>query len=133
MASAVGQLLSPAPALRGRAVTESLWVRCFLILLALVFLGLFLLVPLIQVFFKALESGIGYYFQAIWQPDTRSAIRLTLITAGITVPLNLLFGLTASWSIAKFNFPGKHFLITLIDLPFSVSPVISGMIYVLLF
>ncbi len=114
-------------------LTEKRWVRGFLILTALAFLFLFLVVPLISVFAKAFEKGILPYYQSLLDPDTRSAIKLTLITAGITVPLNLLFGLSAAWAIAKFEFRGKNLLITLIDLPFSVSPVISGMIFVLLF
>jgi sulfate transport system permease protein len=104
-----------------------------LIGVALLFLLLFLIFPLAAVFSKAFENGVGAYWNAILEPDTRSAIRLTLITAAIVVPLNVLFGLCAAWAIAKFDFWGKNLLITLIDLPFSVSPVISGMIFVLLF
>jgi len=115
------------------ATTEPLVVRVLLILLAMAFLSLFLLVPLAQVFSSAFAEGIKPYFSAIVEPETWSAIRLTLITAAIAVPLNIVFGLAASWSIAKFDFWGKNLLITLIDLPFSVSPVISGMIFALLF
>jgi sulfate transport system permease protein len=114
-------------------ITESRGVRFLLIGVALLFLLLFLIFPLVAVFSKAFESGLGAYWKAIVEPDSLSAVRLTLITAAIAVPLNALFGLCASWAIAKFDFWGKHFLITLIDLPFSVSPVISGMIFVLLF
>jgi sulfate transport system permease protein len=99
----------------------------------LCFLVLFLLLPLIVVFTEAFKKGVSFYLAAISEPDAVNAIRLTLLAAGIAVPLNLLFGVAASWAIAKFNFPGKSLLVTLIDLPFSVSPVISGLIYVLLF
>jgi sulfate transport system permease protein len=118
---------------RGQATTERRAVRVTLIAVSLVFCGLFLVFPLFTVFHEALEKGPGTYLEAIREPDARSAIRLTLLTAAIAVPLNLLFGLAASWAIAKFEFRGKSFLVTLIDLPFSVSPVISGLIYVLLF
>ena len=112
---------------------EPRWVRWGLIAVAMAYLALFLLVPLAAVFFKALEKGIGVYWAAISDPIALSAVRLTLITAAIAVPLNMFFGLAASWAITKFEFWGKQFLMTLIDLPFSVSPVISGMIFVLLF
>ena len=101
--------------------------------MALVYLGLFLVVPVVAVFAKALEQGVATYWAAISDPMALAAIRLTVITAAIAVPLNTLFGLAASWAIAKFDFPGKNVLMTVIDLPFSVSPVISGMIFVLLF
>ena len=104
-----------------------------LITVTLLFLGIFLLLPLIVVFTEAFKKGVEVYFESIREPDAVSAIRLTLIAAGIAVPLNLIFGVAAAWAIAKFQFPGKSFLITLIDLPFSVSPVISGLVYVLLF
>lgn len=133
MASIVGNIFKPSLPTRSNAVTESLGVRIFLILLAFLFLALFLVVPLLEVFMQAFKKGLDAYWSAILEPETFSAIRLTLITAAIAVPLNILFGLSASWAIAKFEFPGKNFLITLIDLPFSVSPVISGMIFVLLF
>lgn len=100
---------------------------------ALLFLSLFLFVPLVSVFVQAFEKGIGAYWASFQDPDAWAAIKLTLLTAAIAVPLNIVFGIAASWSIAKFEFPGKNILITLIDLPFSVSPVISGLIYVLLF
>ncbi len=116
-----------------RAGVESPWVRRTLIGLALVFLTLFLFVPLIAVFTEALKKGWQTYVDAIVDPDALSAIKLTLLTAGIAVPLNLVFGVSAAWLIAKFEFRGKNILLTLIDLPFSVSPVISGLIYVLLF
>ncbi len=112
---------------------EPLWVRCVLIATALVFLGLFLILPLASVFAGALSKGLQVYFAALFEDDALSAIKLTLLTAAIAVPFNLIFGLAASWAIAKFEFFGKQFLITLIDLPFSVSPVISGLVFVLLF
>jgi sulfate transport system permease protein len=118
---------------RHRARTEPAPVRWLLTGIALIFLGLFLFVPLAAVFSQALEKGWETYLAALREPDALSAIHLTLVVAAVAVPLNLLFGLTAAWAIAKFRFPGKQFLITLIDLPFSVSPVISGLIYVLLF
>jgi sulfate transport system permease protein len=116
-----------------RSLEEPALVRWLLIAAALVFLALFLFVPLASVFSEALAKGWGAYLAALKEPDTWSAIKLTLLVALFSVPLNLFFGLTASWSIAKFEFPGKSLLITLIDLPFSVSPVISGLIYVLMF
>jgi len=126
-------LAMPSGARRTRATQEPAWVRWTLIGLALAFLTLFLFVPLILVFFEGLKKGVQVYFAAITEPDALSAIQLTLITAAIAVPLNLVFGLAAAWAIAKFEFRGKNLLITLIDLPFSVSPVISGLIYVLIF
>jgi sulfate transport system permease protein len=114
-------------------VTESKIARWTLILLSLVFLTLILLLPLAAVFVEAFRKGPGAFFEALQDAETFSAIRLTLIVAGISVPLNLVFGVTAAWSIAKFEFKGKAFLTTLIDLPFSVSPVISGLVFVLLF
>jgi sulfate transport system permease protein len=118
---------------KDHAQTEPAVVRCLLISIALVFLALFLLLPLAAVFSQAFEKGLAVYLDALKEPDTLSSIKLTLITAAVTVPLNLFFGVTAAWAIAKFSFPGKNLLITLIDLPFSVSPVISGLIYVLIF
>jgi sulfate/thiosulfate transport system permease protein len=115
------------------ATVEPFWVRALLIGIALTFLTLFLFVPLAAVFTEALRKGWDAYFTAIVEPDALSAIKLTLITAAIAVPLNLVFGVAAAWTIAKFEFRGKNILLTLIDLPFSVSPVISGLIYVLLF
>ncbi len=100
---------------------------------AAAYLVLFLFVPLAAVFVEALRKGVGVYFAAISEPDALAAIRLTLLAAAIAVPLNLAFGVAAAWAIAKFDFPGKSLLVTLIDLPFSVSPVISGLIYVLVF
>jgi len=113
--------------------TESRGVRIALTLVALAFLGLFIVLPLIGVLYEALRGGVKAYFDAISEPVAVSAITLTLIVAVIAVPLNLVFGVIAAWAIAKFEFRGKSLLITLIDLPFSVSPVISGLIFVLLF
>jgi sulfate transport system permease protein len=116
-----------------RALTEPPLVRGTLLAVAVVFLAIFLMMPLVAVFAQALEKGLAAYLTALREPDAWAAIRLTLLTAAIAVPLNLAFGLAASWAIAKFEFPGKGTLLTLIDLPFAVSPVISGMIFVLLF
>ena len=122
------------PAARVRSATgEAPWVRRLIIALGLAFMTLFLFVPLVTVFYEALKKGWGVYLAAIVEPDALSAVKLTLIAAGISVPLNLAFGLAAAWSIAKFEFRGKNLLLTLIDLPFSVSPVIAGLIYVLVF
>jgi sulfate transport system permease protein len=119
---------------RMRAATaEAPWVRVLLITLALLFMTVFLFVPLATVFYEALKKGWHVYLAAIVEPDALSAIQLTLIAAAISVPLNLVFGLAAAWAIAKFEFRGKNLLLTLIDLPFSVSPVIAGLIYVLVF
>lgn len=115
------------------ALTEPFIVRIVLIAAALLFLGFFLLLPLLAVFVNALSKGLFVYFESLRDPDALAAIRLTLITAAIAIPANLVFGVCAAWSIAKFEFPGKNILITLIDLPFSISPVISGLIFVLLF
>lgn len=116
-----------------RATSEPAWVRWSLIGLALAFLGLFLLVPLAAVFAEALRKGWGVYLAAITEADALSAMKLTLIASAISVPLNLVFGVAAAWAITKFDFKGKSFLITLIDLPFAVSPVIAGLIFVLIF
>lgn len=124
--------LSPA-ARKERATQEPTWVRWSLIGVAFVFLTLFLFIPLISVFYEAFKKGADVYLAAITDPDAVSAIKLTLTVAAIAVPLNLVFGIAAAWAIAKFEFRGKNLLITLIDLPFSVSPVVSGLIYVLVF
>lgn len=113
--------------------TESPWIRYTLTSVALVFMLLFLLLPLAAVFTEALRKGFEAYFEALQEPDAWSAIRLTLLVAAITVPLNLVFGIAAAWCVAKYEFWGKSFLTTLIDLPFSVSPVVAGLIYVLVF
>jgi sulfate transport system permease protein len=116
-----------------QATSEPAWVRRLLIAVALAFLALFLFVPLVAVFAEALKKGVAVYLAAITEPDAVAAIRLTLIAAAISVPLNLVFGLAAAWAIAKFDFRGKNLLLTFIDLPFSVSPVIAGLIFVLVF
>jgi len=119
---------------RRSAVAVEPWpVRWALILGALAFLGLFVALPLAAVFVQAFEKGLGPYLAALADPETLSAIKLTLLTAGIAVPLNVLFGLAAAWAIARYDFVGRQLLTTLIDLPFSVSPVISGLVFVLLF
>ena len=115
------------------ATTEAPWVKWTLIALALGFMTLFLFVPLVTVFYEALKKGWDVYLAAVTEPDALSAVKLTLIAAAISVPLNLLFGVAAAWAITKFVFRGKSVLTTLIDLPFSVSPVIAGLIYVLVF
>ena len=115
------------------AVSEPRWLQILLIGVAIAFLAMFLFVPLIAVFINAFSLGFRVFFGAISDPDALSAIRLTLLTAAIAVPLNITFGLAAAWAIAKFEFRGKSALMTLIDLPFAVSPVISGLIFVLLF
>ncbi|HEX7649075.1 MAG TPA: sulfate ABC transporter permease subunit CysW [Noviherbaspirillum sp.] len=140
--SAAASTLSTLPAAAGprgepayapAATVEPFWVRALLIGIAFAFLTLFLFVPLAAVFAEALKKGVDAYLAAITEPDAWSAIKLTLLTAAIAVPLNLVFGVAAAWAIAKFEFRGKSILLTLIDLPFSVSPVISGLIYVLIF
>jgi sulfate transport system permease protein len=122
------RLLAPAT-----ATTEPVWVRVLLTAIALGFLALFILLPLVTVFVEALRKGFETYFAAIIEPDALAAIKLTLMAAAIAVPLNLVFGVAAAWAITKFEFRGKQFLITLIDLPFSVSPVVAGLVYVLVF
>ncbi|MEY3652443.1 MAG: Sulfate transport system permease protein CysW [Pseudomonadota bacterium] len=113
--------------------TEARWIRYSLIGLALTFMFLFLILPLAAVFTEALRKGLDAYLEALQEPDAWSAIRLTLITAAIAVPMNLVFGVAAAWAIAKYEFKGKSVLTTLVDLPFSVSPVVAGLIYVLMF
>ena len=115
------------------ATQESPWVRYLILTLALSFFAFFLLLPLISVFTEGLRKGVQTYFEALLDDNTLSALKLTLLAAGIAVPLNLIFGVAAAWAIAKFEFRGKQLLTTLIDLPFSVSPVVAGLIYVLLF
>ncbi len=116
-----------------RATTEGRRWRVILTVVALVYLAFFLILPLVAVFVEAFRKGAGEFFIAITDPEAIAAIKLTLLVAGIAVPLNLVFGIAASWAIAKYEFKGKAFLTTLIDLPFSVSPVISGLVFVLLF
>jgi sulfate transport system permease protein len=122
-----------AAAISRGATTEQPWVRIALTAVALVFLALFLFVPMISVFIEGLRKGFEYYWSSISTPDSKSAIELTLLVAAIAVPLNTVFGVAAAWAIAKYNFKGRSLLVTLVDLPFAVSPVISGLVYVLIF
>jgi sulfate transport system permease protein len=124
----------PAPRVRlAGALEDPAWLRLGLIGVALVFLGLFLVLPLVTVFLQAFSKGWHVYLDAVREPAALAAIRLTLLVAAISVPANAVFGVAAAWAIAKFDFRGKSLLITLIDLPFAVSPVVSGLIFVLLF
>jgi sulfate/thiosulfate transport system permease protein len=132
MPTAAAERVLGATRAKQRQLTEPLVVRWLLTALALTFLTLFLAIPLTAVFVEALANGFGPYFAAIAEPDALAALRLTLLTAAIAVPANLVFGLCAGWAIAKFRFPGRSLLTTLIDLPFAVSPVISGLVFVLL-
>ena len=133
MAGAVSSLSNKKIGHTNKATTEALWIRVVLISIALTFLTLFLVLPLVVVFKEAFIKGAGVYLAAVSEPAAVHAIKLTLIAAAIAVPCNLIFGLAAAWSIAKFDFRGKQFVITLIDLPFAVSPIIAGLIYMLLF
>lgn len=130
-ASAKSRLAATAKSQRG--AEESPVVKWTLIVTALLFAGTFLVLPLANVFYQALSKGLGAYFKALAEPDSLAAIRLTLLVAVITVPLNTLFGVVAAWAVAKFDFKGKAVLLTLIDLPFSVSPVVAGLMFVVLF
>jgi sulfate transport system permease protein len=123
----------PPPIFLRDATTEKPATQLILILVALAFLAAFLFLPLVSVFFEAFRKGGDYFWESITEPDALSAIKLTLIVAAISVPLNVVFGIAAAWAISKYEFKGKAFLITLIDLPFSVSPVISGLVYIILF
>lgn len=124
---------APKAAARPRHISEPRAVQWILTAVALLFLGFLLVLPLVSVFVEAFRKGVEVYSAALTEPDARAAIRLTLTVAAISVPMNLVFGLAAAWAITKFRFKGKNVLITLIDLPFAVSPVISGLVYVLLF
>jgi len=127
-------MIEQSLSLRPRAATDDPpLAKILLVVTAAIFIGLFLLLPLITVFAQALAKGLMMALDAVREPDALSAIRLTFLIAGIAVPMNVVFGLAASWAITKFDFIGKSFLLTLIDLPFSVSPVISGLVYVLIF
>jgi len=119
--------------MESRNIREPLFVRAILISVVFIFLALFLVLPLVAIFSEALRKGFQVYLSSFASPDAMSAIRLTLLTAAIAVPLNTIFGVALSWAIAKFDFRGKNVLITLIDLPLAISPVISGMIYMLMF
>jgi sulfate transport system permease protein len=135
MSAVIDRPVKPVPRPRAAPTNalEPAWIKYVLVTIALAFLTLFLFVPLVAVFAEALKKGWDVYVESILEPDAISAIKLTLIAAVISVPLNLVFGVCAAWAIAKFEFRGKSILLTLIDLPFSVSPVISGLIYVLMF
>lgn len=134
MAGAVTLVHPPSfHATRSRSLTEPRLLRWILTGMALLFLAVFLLIPLVAIFAEALSRGLATYLAAIIEPDALAAVRLTLLAAAIAVPLNAIFGIAAAWAITKFAFRGKSLLITLIDLPFAVSPVISGMIFILLF
>ena len=133
MPAGVKSNLNASHSASSRGLDGSPFVKWTLISIGLAFAVLFLLLPLMNVFYEALAGGVGFYFKSLTQPDSLSAIRLTLTIAVIAVPLNLVFGLAAAWAIAKFEFRGKSVLITLIDLPFAVSPVVSGLVFILLF
>jgi sulfate transport system permease protein len=113
--------------------SEPRWIRNTLIAVSVVFLASFLVLPLVAVFAEAFRKGVAAYLASFSDPAALDAIGLTLLSAGVAVPVNLVFGLAAAWAIAKFSFPGKTFLVSLIDLPFAVSPVISGLVYILVF
>ena len=133
MAKNVSTLAYVARHPRRRSIEDPLWLRVLLIGTALGFVGLFLIVPMLVVFAESLGEGWAAYLRTFEDPDALAAVRLTLLAAGIAVPLNMVFGIAAAWAIAKFEFRGKNFLTSLIDLPFAVSPVVSGLVYVLLF
>ncbi|HSI23490.1 MAG TPA: sulfate ABC transporter permease subunit CysW [Methylophilaceae bacterium] len=133
MSAVLSLPLTAAPGKVSRATQEPAWVRWLLISIALGWLGLFLFVPLAAIFTEALRKGLEVYWASLTEPDALAAVKLTLIAAVIAVPANLVFGIAAAWAIAKFEFRGKQVLLTLIDLPFAVSPVIAGLIYMLLF
>jgi len=133
MAGTIRKRWAESHAKSKRGTEESPLIKATLIVIALGFCLVFLLLPLVNVFAQALANGWNVYWQALRHPDSWAAIRLTLIVAAISVPLNVLFGLAAAWAIAKFEFPGKSLLITLIDLPFSVSPVVAGLMFIMLF
>ncbi|WP_424766367.1 sulfate ABC transporter permease subunit CysW [Paenibacillus sp. sgz302251] len=133
MAGAITVHTSDEAAKRPLHITESAPIRWTLIGISMLFLSLVVLLPLVSVFVEAFKKGVGVYIDSITEPDALAALRLTLMVALIAVPINTIFGIAAAWAISKFRFRGKNILITLIDLPFAVSPVISGLIYVLLF
>ena len=135
LASAIASTLATRPvrAVSHRATRDPAWARWALTAVALLFLAFFLVLPLLVVFVQALDKGGAYFLATVREPDALASIRLTLLTVAIAVPANVTFGVSAAWAIAKFRFPGKSLLTTLIDLPFAVSPVISGLIYVLVF
>lgn len=124
---------APGPRKLADSTTEPRWIRYTLITIAVVFLALFLILPIVAVFYEGLQRGLHYYFRAMLEPDTLQSIRLTLLVAVIAVPLNVVFGVSAAWCVTKFRFRGKSLLVALIDLPFSVSPVVAGLVFVLVF
>jgi sulfate transport system permease protein len=126
-------LTAPPLAQTNVAIEEPRWVRRLLIAVALCFLAVFLLLPLLQVVTAAFSKGLSAWWAALGDPDSRSAIRMTLLSAALAVGANTVFGVSAAWAVGHFEFPGKRFLVTLIDLPFSVSPVISGLVFILIF
>ena len=130
-----GELIGQRALARGRADarTDALWVRLVVIAFTVLFLGLFVVLPLLSVLIQAFSKGVAAYFAALAEPDTLSAIWLSVVVAAMSVAINVIFGVMAAWAIAKFEFRGKNFLISLIELPFSVSPVIAGLVFVLLF
>ena len=132
-APAVELYRDPPVSREHNVTTEARWFRWLLTGVALAFLLLFLVLPLVDVFYEALQFGFATYLQAFEDPDTIAAIEMTLLVAAIAVPLNIVFGVVAAWAVAKFDFKGKSLLVTLIDLPFSVSPVVAGLVFVLLF
>lgn len=125
--------MNSLPVLRPAHLDEPAWVKALLLVLALGFLALFLVAPLLTVFIEAFRRGAAVYFQSIIDPDALAAIRLTLMVAAIALPLNLVFGTSLAWAVTRFEFRGKQLLISLIDLPFSVSPVVAGLVFILLF
>ena len=131
--SVTANYVSATAAARTGPLAEPAWVRRTLIAVAVIFLALLLILPLVTVFYYAFKEGVRVYFAALSEPDALSAVRLTLLTAAIVVPANTLFGIAAAWAITKFRFPGKNVLTTLIDLPFAISPVIAGLIFILVF
>jgi sulfate/thiosulfate transport system permease protein len=133
MAGNVPMQYTNPPLQNSRGTYEPVWIRWVLITGALLFLGVFLVLPLITIFIQAFDKGIQVYLQAITDPEAMSAIKLTLLVVLITVPLNAIFGIAAAWTISKFQFKGKNLLMTIIDLPFAVSPVIAGLVFILLF
>src|SRR5215212_8367512 len=133
MTAIAAEVVIIRPGQMAEATTEPRWVRWTLIALAVGFLLLFVAVPLVLIFIEAFAKGWHTYIASLTEPDARSAIKLTLLVAAVAVPLNAVFGVTAAWAITKFTFRGNNLLVTLIDLPIAVSPVISGMIFVLLF
>ena len=134
MANSAARLTPASPSGKTHtAARDPAWLKVLLLVVTVGFVGLFLVLPLAVIFFEAFRKGLTVYADAFQTRDSWQSIKLTLIATGISLPLNLVFGLAASWAIAKFDFKGKSLLITLIDLPFAVSPVISGMIFVLVF